>query len=97
MRASLHCLALTSIVVAAAVAGLEAAAIRVKTPPHTSQAAPEVRDPRLAEEALDQPIRAAVDRVLAGKGFAASADAAEPDFHVDTAGRKMFAKFPPRP
>jgi uncharacterized protein DUF4136 len=52
------------------------------TPPYVSQVAPDARDPRLAEEALDEPIRAAVDRVLAGKGFAASADAAGPDFHV---------------
>jgi hypothetical protein len=101
MRITLHCLMLASIVVAVAVAGLEAAGIKVKTehdrnadfaslrsyawlptPPYVSQVAPEARDPRLAEEALDEPIRAAVDRVLAGKGFAASADAAEPDVHV---------------
>jgi hypothetical protein len=52
------------------------------TPPYTSQIAPSARDERLEREALDEPIRAAVDAVLASKGFTVAESGAQPDFLV---------------
>lgn len=52
------------------------------TPPYTINIAPEARDDRFERDALDAPIRAAIDRVLASKRFSGAAPGAEPDFHI---------------
>ena len=52
------------------------------TPPYNVGIAPEARDKRLERDALDGPIKAAIDRVLAGKRFTVSEDTSEPDFHI---------------
>src|SRR5215204_1582782 len=52
------------------------------TPPYTMNMAPEARDERLQRDALDEPIRAAIDKALAGKRFSAAASPSEPDIHV---------------
>ena len=61
------------------------------TPPYTTTMAPQARDERFERDTLDEPIRAAVDRVLSVKRFTF----AEPDASPDAA-KKLFAKFPPR-
>ena len=50
------------------------------TPPYTI--APEARDHRLERDALDGPIKAAIDKVLAGKRFTVVEGSSESDFHV---------------
>lgn len=50
------------------------------TPPYLTPS--DARDPRLAQEALDEPIRAAVDRALGDKRFKRAASTKLPDFHV---------------
>jgi hypothetical protein len=52
------------------------------TPPYLTAPSDEARDPRLGHEALDEPIRAAVDRALAEKRFKRAASTKSPDFHV---------------
>jgi hypothetical protein len=52
------------------------------TPPYTIGMAPEARDERLERDALDAPIRSAIDKVLGGKRFSVAEGASEPDFHI---------------
>lgn len=55
----------------------------LETPPYTTSTAPDVlRDERLEKEALDGPIRAAVDRELTARGWRPAAAGQEPDFKV---------------
>jgi hypothetical protein len=51
-------------------------------PPYTSTVAPEVRAQGLDRETLDEPIRAAIDRVLAAKQFRVVRDGSQPDLHI---------------
>ena len=50
------------------------------TPPYLTPH--DARDPGLVQEALDEPIRAAVDRALGDKRFKRAASTKQPDFHV---------------
>ena len=52
------------------------------TPPYTMGMAPGARDERFEREALDAPIRAAVDGVLRSKQFSVADQASEPDFYI---------------
>ena len=52
------------------------------TLPFVQKMAPDARDPRLTAEALDAPIRAAIDRSLAERRFVPARGEASPDFHV---------------
>ena len=63
------------------------------TPPYAyaTTMAPPARDERFERDTLDEPIRAAVDRVLSAKGFTFAEPGSSPE-----AAKKLFAKFPPR-
>jgi hypothetical protein len=52
------------------------------TPPYMHAVAPDARDPRLLQEALDEPIRGAVDRILAAKRLTPAAPDAPADCYV---------------
>ena len=52
------------------------------TPLYLDQRSPDARDPRLGHEAIDPPIRAAVDRALADLRLKRAGSTDLPDFHV---------------
>lgn len=52
------------------------------TPPYMNNLHPETRDARFTEDVLDAPIRAAIDRALAGRRYTPAAEGSNPDFYV---------------
>lgn len=52
------------------------------TPPYTTTMAPQARDERFERETLDEPIRAAMDRVLISKHFTFAEPGSSPDFYI---------------